>query len=165
MNLAVTYGIERKIRAVSSIAYAVSLMVSVVFFECQISFLSQGKFIVLSAYVSAVLFAGLIGYKISHWYFPVENLQPKLEVFLVPIAVVFMTSFFAGLSLGVTTEVSQIGKGFKLIKVFQLGFISGAMFMVIAWPALLFSTITTSILIVDYQKKLLINRSSTADLA
>ena len=143
-----------KIKIASSIAYAISLAVSVVFFEYHVSFLSEGKYIALSAYISVVLFAALIGYRFSYWYFPIENLQPKLEVFLVPIIVVFLSSFCAGLTFGIATEISLIGKGSKLFESLRLGIFSGAMFIIGAWPALLFSNITASIFIVAYQKKL-----------
>lgn len=158
MDLAITARTERKIRVASSIAYAVSLMVSVIFFEFQISFLSQGILLVLWAYVTVVLFAALISYKISHWYFPVENLQPKLEVFLVPIVVVFTSSIPAGLSFGIASELSLVQKGSNFVESLQLGLFSGVMFIVGAWPVLLFSTIATSLLIVEYQKKLLTSR-------
>jgi hypothetical protein len=158
VNLAVTVGIERRIRIASGIAYATSLLVSVIFFEYQISFLSQGKFIILSAYVSVVLFAALVGYKLSHWYFPVENSQPKLEVLLVPIIVVFVSSFGAGLIFGIASEIALIENFSKLFESLQLGIFSGAMFMVGACPVLLITNIVASIFVVEYQKKLLTSR-------
>ena len=149
---------EGKIKIVSGIAYAISLIVSVIFFEYQVSFLSEGKYIVLSAYISVVLFAALFGYKFSYWYFPVENSQPKLELFLVPIIVVFLSAFFAGLTFGVATEIFHIREGSKLFERLQLGIFSGAMFIIGAWPALLFSNMTASVFIVAYQKKLITSR-------
>jgi hypothetical protein len=149
---------KRKIKIASGIAYALSLIISVIYFEFQVSFLSEGKYIVLAPYVSVVLFAALVGYKFAYWYYPVENLQPKLEVFIVPIIVVFISSFCAGLTFGIATEVSFIEKGSKLFERLQGGIFSGAMFIVAAWPALLFSNLAASFFIVRYQKKLLTSR-------
>lgn len=133
------------LRIICGLLYAVTLLLGVIYFEFRAGFLADGMFSTLSAYISVVFIACITGYKIAHWYVPIENSKPYTEFFLVPVLTITSSSILAGLCFGVFSKILGMSE-YSIAEVLALGMYSAIVFIMGVWPVLLVCSAVVSAL-------------------
>lgn len=133
-----------KLKIASSICYAIALLIAVVFFENRAGFLLEGKYSPLIAYTAVIIIAGLTGYRLSHWYLPLEEKKAYMEFLLVPVIVVFVAVFSAGLIFGLIDEALVNIQHYSLVDALSVAVYSGIIFVAATWHVLIMGVFSAS---------------------
>ena len=122
----------------SGLVFGLVVSSAVIYFEVNAGFLARREFVVLTAYVPAIIGAFLFGIRFGSWYEPIDGEKPYMELVLAPLAVISSSVAIASLTYSFTSLlVGGISGGF--IK----QFLTSALF-----PAIVFVIVTWHILFV-----------------
>lgn len=138
-------------RVKSSVYFAIAMASSVAFFLLRFEFIGQP---VIVAGLFAVLIAALLGYRLGSWYFPVDGERPGFELVAVPLLILF-SAVFAGAATATVWCVlddPSVRLGERVLWIIPASLLSVALFISVAWPAILGSFLWAGIALARFSR-------------
>lgn len=128
--------VVQRLRVKSSAYFAIAMASSVALFLLRFEFVGPP---VIVAGLVAVLIAALLGYRLGSWYFPVEGERPGFELVAVPLLILFSAVFAGAATVMVWCVLDDPSTrlGESLLWIIPASLLSVALFISVAWPAIL----------------------------
>jgi hypothetical protein len=126
--------------------YFLLMLMAVVYFEIENSFLIHGAWHVHFAYIPAVFLSSYFGYRFASWYEVVGNERNTLEIICAPICILFLSVAGASLCWGFSFFIIEEPNNFSLLPCVVLAIGASLAFLHFVWPILLVGGIIASLL-------------------
>lgn len=140
----------------SASIYFLLMLIAVGYFEYQVRLLKSDELHALFAYIPALVFSGLSGYRLSGWYEVFGNETNTLEVVIAPF-VIISSIVGSGLCWAFLPELFADSTVLPFWPKVFLGGLASFTFLHHTWSILLFGGVSASLLIYA-QAKFLTNR-------